>query len=55
MDGQIGVLVREHVAKEVKLEQGHAAFKDNATRNLKKIHIATLVNVVSFKAMTILK
>ena len=43
------------MAKEVKLEQGHAAFKDNVMRNSKKLHLAIFVNAVSFKAMTILK
>ena len=47
MDGLIGVLVREHVVAENKVEQGHAAYKDNVMSNLLKLHLAILADVVS--------
>ena len=54
MDGQIGVLVQQHVVKAVKLEQGHAVFKDNAMINSKKLHIAIVVPVVCGTLLIIL-
>ena len=55
MDGRIGVLVQQHAAKEIKLEQDDAAFKDNVMETLMKLRLVILLNVESLKAMTILK
>ena len=46
VDGRNGVLVRVHVAKEDKLAQDHAAYKDNAMKILKNPHTVIVVLVV---------